>query len=307
MKQKILPLIGLSLLAFTGCGGDGGPMAASGNVSAAQITGGVGANLATFANGITADQSGQQTPLGNGTIPVTAGASLSIKAADYDDCGSYVIKNQTDADGDSIPVQVKIKYDCAGIVDGTNKKDLQGTTEIRDLDDSKAGYDNGYLIAYDLKEVEISEGHAEPATYSFNGMYSLKNTGTKMVYDYAFTWTSVMPWHKPPVDAEYRQEYTVVRTPTDMAHPFDEGVTTIKGHFKLKDYARINGKDVKVEVVFEISGVDMQYSSDGGTCGGRYYRGGTLTYKDGGGNMVKTVFSCDSDPVYYYNGKVITW
>lgn len=312
MKHKILPLIGLSLLALTGCGGgDDTLTAASGNISLSQLQSGIGGSLLQFANAIATDQSGTPNTGLIATVnpPVAPGASvISIKSTPYDNCGKDVVRDDKDADSDSIPVNIKIKYACSDIQSSGWTYDLNGSTEVRDLDDSKPGVEGGYYYAYDLFQNGEFAGQPKPAQNGWKGFFSLKNTGSKLVFDTDFQFINNFYGDKYPVELVYRSTYSMVRTPDDMAHPFAKGRTSFAGFYQVKGKlgpGMANQDLGSVDFVFEIDAKDLVYNDDG-SCGGNYYQSGSLSFEDGAGNVAKVVYSC-GNPKYFFNGKEVSF
>ncbi|MEQ1875521.1 MAG: hypothetical protein ABL958_02675 [Bdellovibrionia bacterium] len=303
MKLNSLMMILLAAGVAASCGGDpigGAPTAASGSVSFAQAT--ALASGGTLTNMI-ANARPDQTPSFGGPVRSSnpdrgMENPLESRDADFSSCASATAFDTTDADGDGIVVHLAAKFACKGITgDGGYTSDLSGSFEQKDLDDTKDWAEGGYLFDYNMVFKTVLDA-SNSFSYRFKGYYKSENTGTSFTQAADFHYGVTGIHNALTIDYLWRGTYTSTITPTDMTMPYAAGTSSMTGFFTARGGYGSGTSATTVNVVFKIVGADLVYD----TACANYYRSGTYTFSDAGGNAIVYTYDCNAATTRTYNG-----
>lgn len=290
-------LAGAILLAR--CGGDGALNAASGTVTAADVT---NTRMTTELTKLMTElMTNIQSP--TGTIPggVTASTVLTLENDPFESCTQITPATLVDADGDGISKLKKYVYNCSNIPYGddyiSNKK---GTVLIQDLNDDVAtGDGGGYSFEYDLEQ-------NTPGAYEsvWSGIYKFERTSTGYEYTSAFKSIFTETHSGQDIEGGFESNYSHKIVSEDSASPWTRGTATSDGFYRIV----VNGDDgqgnildwdftfkFKTDVVFE------QTNTSGCSY---YYKEGFMEFTDAGNNTLRYTFTCNS-VTFSYNGQAV--
>lgn len=246
----------------------------------------VSSNKATFVSTTKFTTNG--TPSG---LPSTGTSSRGERASTFDNCVTKDPSTPTDTDGDGIKSQT-MTFNCNLSSQGFNYVQ-NGTYKVADKDDN----DNksGWRYDVDMTGTFKADSGSHDFSYKYNGFWEMTIGSTTHTYASNYKGSYTGKEHNETMDTTAGGNWTYTITPTTMSTPYTAGTAEFSGYFGMA----FSGK----AYVFKSSGTGLTYSS---SCS-HFYTAGTLTYTDGGGNVITVDYgdSTCSEPTVKFNGTVL--
>lgn len=287
MKLFKLTLVALASAAITGCGGEGGPLTASGgSVAQGQVQAAlsqVDSALDTFS----LDTNPSFPQIGGNSISVDPNPSVTWW--DHGACTTVTPTPLVDADSDGISLLKKYTYDCDNIVDGEYIYSVNGSITMKDLDDTKRWMEGGYRADYDTLYTFNGVPGVDEMSYEDVGYFELKKVGGSFVYDSEYRSNGTGVYHGRSHEVIWQSTWNHSVTPDPSGtNMWDKGSISFSGFFGLQGQFQ---HDDPFSVVFEISSNNLKYDYDSGC---NTYQSGSITFEDGNGNRIVLTYACTS-------------
>lgn len=288
--QKRLVMIASALaLSTVSCGGgDDALDAAGGEISAAAIPLLIASQeFKAFKSGLVPQSAGAITPPGLGVaIPFVGNAGLA--ADPYIACTSTEGSDTDGSDGDGIPLNYVVRFNCDGVSDGALLLTFVGSYTATDKDDTLYGLTGGYKFEYDIQQRGEYFTDGRQYESSWSGLWEATTTASTVTLDHDFNvkvGEDLQDASKASSIA-FRSKFKTVYTPTDIALPFAAGMVELSGFYRVSGTLSDQTMSESVSVAFELSSDGLEY----GACG---LKEGSFTFTDGSGNkMVYSYANC---------------
>lgn len=284
MKHNKLFLLLIPFL-LQSCGGGGGDLKATGDISGLLTNNRVLGPIKDFATAL-----GKPINTEGNVLPTDV---QPFMAPDYTSCTTF-LKGSTLSDK-----EFKIQYDCKDIPDAGATYTRQGTFYRKLEDDTNLSL--GFSYDYDV----YSYNTTSVGTYyeeTYKGTHTNTKTATKISYTSDYAISTKSDNYKPiELDWSWRRKSSQVFIPDDMSQPMENGKMEIDGFYKMggKLGPDSNQRSTEANLTLEVKSKDLVYDRTG--CN-YFFKSGSIFFKDGSQNEFETRYNCSS-VTYYYNGK----
>lgn len=293
MKSVSMPfsiLACVAALAMTSCGGEAELDGPAGSLSGAAVptvisSQGFTAFLATLAP----QQAGAiQAPGLGGVVQMNEVGGLAVDP--YAPCTTTEGSNTDGADGDSIPLNYIVRFNCDSVSDQAALRSMTGTYTVNDKDDTKYGIQGGFKFSYDINQNgQYYVGRKYDSGWSGTWEATPTASTITLANDYTLRYGENLESPDLARSVSARSKFTTVYKPADMNQPFQAGAMNLSGFYRMSGVLTPDGQTsprYEVDVSFEISSSGLEY----GNCG---LKEGSFTMTDGAGNrLVYTYQNC---------------
>ncbi|MES2962291.1 MAG: hypothetical protein V4760_00270 [Bdellovibrionota bacterium] len=306
LKNRIaVILVVASSLAVTSCGGESDLTAAGGTIeSGALATVLAGTAFTDFKTSITPSGTGGLSIPVSG-LPTGTGTLVALAPTGFEACTTTSGSATDGADADRVRAFYRQDLNCTDLVFHGGTNTFTGYYQEKDYDETKYGWAGGFLYDFDMTYKSVYSHETNEGRWK--GLWSVVNTGTTITtIGEWFSEGGSTPTATPAQKSVWRStnKSSTVLTPTNMATPWQAGSTVINGYFGVTGviYNSTTSTSYGLDVVFKIESQNLTY--DRTTCTTGHYKDGTLSFTDGGGNVLKyTWVSCTETRTF--NGTTI--
>lgn len=299
--KSISILASIAALAMTSCGGEAELNGPAGSVSAAAVPAMVGSQgFTAFLGSLEPQTAGAISPPGlGGVIPLEGAAGLAEDI--YSACTSVEGSPTDGADGDGIPLNYKLRFNCDSVADLAALRTMIGTYTVTDKNDNAYGVLGGFKFSYDiLQRGQYFVGRMYEAAWS--GNWEATTTATSVTLSNDYTIRAGEDLDKPDMKQviDSRSKFDSVYTPVDIALPFQAGTVTLSGLYRFSGSFVPQGDTTRydIEVAFEISSSGLEYGANG------RFKEGSFTLTDGAGNRLVYTYQ-NFNRTVQFNGQIV--
>lgn len=276
------------------------PTGPSGTLTSAQAAAFVGTAGSTVGTG--SAQVLLSTAMSTSTSVIGNFVALSSSAFHHtqrapSSCTPLVSGDQTDADGDSLPVNATYTYNCSDPSQGG--LNVTGAYTLSDQNDNSAFPLAGFYLNVSNLSVTSATGSGGQstgtATVNTLGNYNLTITGANLTSSAAFVqnYTS-NPSNGGSQSGVFKYFLDTTSTADDPTNPATSGQSNLQGYF-VGQYGSLN-------VVLQVNASAITYNH---TCTLTYFNNGSISLLDGAGNTLAFTYT-NCNLVQTFNGVAVT-